>query len=152
MFHVHDSCDTTWHPPILIHRSFQLPPTAEKRKSIDKRKLGCFRGKGREEAKPKRECNPMISPVRPSRFRAINHSVCAGRTSTLTKIDNLPRVRRLTQNGSERSRDRPMVNYSKTRACPRIPISEMEDLIYYSASRFVARGVFVYLSTRMRNY
>lgn len=34
-----------------------------------------------------------------------------------------------------------MVDYSKTRACPRIPISEMEDLIYYSVSRFVARGV-----------
>lgn len=49
-----------------------------------------------------------------------------------------------SQNGSERAGgdDGPMmVDYSKTRARARVPTSEMEGLIYYSVSRFVARGV-----------
>lgn len=111
--------------------------------------------KGAKEVKKCRVC-VTISPTHLSFFIQLIttlHEVTRTSLCTKRKIDNLFACAPINPERKLSARDRPVVvNYSKTRACPRIPISEMEDLIYYSASRIVAGGVFVYLSTRMRNY
>ena len=90
----------------------------------------------------------MVISRRSPVFRTIAHATREKGKKREKKVDDRIDVHGRLAHRTEVNRaggdDRPMMaDYSKTRAraCPRIPISEMEGLIYYSVSRFVARGV-----------